>query len=95
MRQRRSIELSASQRLIPDNRLSNEIEPLSYRLDLHPNFESSSFTGTVKMNLTWKIEAKVIELHAHYDLNINESDVKVRLLGTNDSYVFLYFSIMK
>lgn len=39
------------------------------------------------MNLTWKAETKAIELHAHYDLQIDESSVKVRLLNKKDSYV--------
>lgn len=75
----------AAQKLVADTRLSNEIEPLSYILQLHPNVSTSSFVGTIKVNLTWKVESKVIELHAHPELNINETDVKVRLLGTNES----------
>lgn len=75
----------AAQKLVADLRLSNEIEPLSYILQLYPNISSASFIGTIKINLTWKVESKVIELHAHSELNINETDVKVRLLATNES----------
>lgn len=85
IRQRRSIELMAAQKLVADTRLSNEIEPLSYVLQLHPNVTTASFIGTIKVNLTWKSDSKVIELHAHAELNINETDVKVRLLATNES----------
>lgn len=37
----------------------------------------------MKINLTWTAEAKAIELHAHYDLQIDETNVKVRLLSNN------------
>lgn len=89
IRERRSIELSSAQKLITDNRLPTEIEPLSYILKLHPNLESSTFTGSIKINLTWKAEAKIIELHSHYDLQIDESNVRVRLLDENDLYAIL------
>lgn len=85
IRNSRSIELSSAQKLITDNRLPTDIEPLSYILNLYPNLETSTFTGNVKINLTWKAEAKVIELHSHYDLQINETNVRVRLLGVNDA----------
>lgn len=85
-RDRRSIELSSAQKLITDNRLPTDIEPLSYILNLHPDLEASTFTGNVKINLTWKTEAKAIELHSHYDLQIDESNVRVRLLSGNTSY---------
>lgn len=87
VRNRRSIELSSAQKLITDNRLPADIEPLSYILDLHPDFEESTFTGIVKINLTWKTEAKAIELHSHYDLKIDEANVRVRLLSGNAAYV--------
>lgn len=86
-RNRRSIELSSAQKLITDNRLPTDIEPLSYILNLHPDFEESTFTGIVKINLTWRTEGKVIELHTHYDLQIEESNVRVRLLSGNAAYV--------
>lgn len=85
IRKPRSIELTAAQKLVADTRLSNEMEPLSYILELHPNVSSASFIGTIKINVTWKSDAKVIELHAHSELNVNETDVRVRLLGTNES----------
>lgn len=86
-RNRRSIELSSAQKLITDNRLPTDIEPLSYILNLHPDFETSTFTGIVKINLTWKTEAKAIELHTHYDLQIDQPNVRVRLLSGNAAYV--------
>lgn len=88
LRNRRSIELSSAQKLITDNRLPIDIEPLSYKLELYPDFESSTFTGKIRVNLTWRAEAKVIEMHSHYDLQIDETNVKVRLLsGSSDPYV--------
>lgn len=87
IRNRRSIELSSAQKLITENRLPTEIEPLSYALELFPDLESSTFTGKVRVNLTWRAEAKVIEMHSHYDLQIDESNVKVRLLSGSDPYV--------
>lgn len=86
-RHSRSIELASAQKLITDPRLSKDIIPLSYILDLRPDFEASSFTGKVKINLTWTAEAKAIELHAHYDLQIDETNVKVRLLNKDDPCV--------
>lgn len=80
-RSTRSIELSSAQKLITDTRLSTDIEPISYILELHPDLESSSYTGIVKINITWKAETKTIELHSHYDLHIDESKVGVRLLN--------------
>lgn len=90
VRNRRSIELSSAQKLITDYRLPNDIEPLSYILNLHPDFEASTFTGHVKINLTWKAEAKAIELHSHYDLQIDESSVRVRLLNGITVYAINY-----
>lgn len=87
MRNKRSIELSSAQKLITDNRLSKEIEPVSYILELHPDMESSSFAGIVKINITWKAETKIIELHSHHDLQIDESKVLVRLLNPKIRYV--------
>lgn len=49
--------------------------------------KSSSFSGSIKINLTWKNEAKVIELHAHHELEIDETNVKIRRLDENKTYV--------
>lgn len=86
IRNRRSIELSSAQKLITDNRLPIDIEPLSYQLDLRPDLEASTFTGKIRINLLWKAESKIIELHSHYDLQIDETNVKVHLLD-EDKYV--------
>lgn len=88
IRNRRSIELSSAQKLITDNRLPPEIEPLHYNLELYPDLETSTFTGKMRMNLTWRAESKIIEMHSHYDLQIDESNVKIRLLSGGDPYVF-------
>lgn len=79
-RLRRSIELTSSQKLISDARLPTDVTPTSYELKLYPNLEAATFNGSIKINITWKATTKKIELHAHFDLNINETDVRVRLL---------------
>ncbi|XP_055848207.1 aminopeptidase N [Episyrphus balteatus] len=78
IRQKRSIDLSASHALIPDARLSKDVIPTSYILNLRPNFEESNFAGDIRMNLSWNEDTKKISLHAHYDLNIYEKDIKLR-----------------
>lgn len=95
VRNRRSIDLSSAQKLITDNRLPTDIEPTSYILNLHPDFEASTFTGNVKINLTWRAEAKVIELHTHYDLQIDESNVRVRLLSAQPEKEPKYLEIKR
>lgn len=64
-------------------------------MDLRPDIESSTFSGTVKINLTWKAEAKVVELHAHYELEIDEPSVKIKLLDDTLTYVILVHVIFK
>ncbi|XP_055377677.1 aminopeptidase N [Condylostylus longicornis] len=79
-RQKRSIDLSASHALIPDARLSKDVIPTSYVVNIRPNLDDGTFMGDIKMNLSWNDETKKISLHAHFDLEINEKDIKIRKL---------------
>lgn len=54
---------------------------------MRPDINSSSFSGSIKINLTWKDESKIIELHAHHELEIDEANVKIRLVDANKTYV--------
>lgn len=85
VRSRRGIDLTAAQKLIADYRLSGDIVPTSYALNLRPNIAGSTFNGDVKIGLRWKTDTKKIELHSHYDLKINLDTIKVTLIGTNES----------
>lgn len=78
---KRSIDLSASHSLIPDARLSKDVIPTSYILDIRPNMIDDTFTGIIKMNLSWNDDTKKISLHAHHDLNIEEKDIILRKIN--------------
>lgn len=80
LRQRRSIDLSASHALIPDARLPKDVIPTNYIINIRPNMEEGSFTGNIKMNLSWNDDTRKISLHAHFELNIE--DVKIRKIDT-------------
>lgn len=75
--------MTAAQKLITDYRLSGDIEPTGYIVNLRANIAGSSLIGDVKIGLRLKSETKKIELHAHYDLKINLDTIRVTLLGTN------------
>lgn len=77
IRHRRSIDLSAEHSLISDSRLPKEITPNSYDIELRPLIEDSTFTGTVKINASWQEQTNKITLHAHHDLQIDDSDIRV------------------
>lgn len=85
MRKKRSIELSAAHQLISDVRLPTDVKPLSYILDLRPDMEKSSFTGTVKINVSCEEQTNKIALHSHFDMLIKMSDIKLKQLKTNES----------
>ncbi|XP_075147171.1 aminopeptidase N [Haematobia irritans] len=77
MKTKRSIDLSASHPLISDIRLPTHIVPKGYTVIIRPNIESSSFAGTVKINMSWTVPTRQISLHAHYDLQINEKSLRL------------------
>ncbi|KAB0800196.1 hypothetical protein PPYR_05936 [Photinus pyralis] len=81
---KRSIDLIASHSLIVDSRLPREIAPNSYTIELHPFPEEGYFKGKVKINLTWHEPANKITLHAHEDLVIEHSEVKVTQIVPDD-----------
>ncbi|KAM7360043.1 aminopeptidase N isoform 1-T2 [Cochliomyia hominivorax] len=74
---KRSIDLSASHALIPDARLSKDVLPSGYEIDLRPDIIENTFSGSIKMNLSWNLPIKKISLHAHFDLQINERSIKL------------------
>ena len=81
----RSIDLSAAHSLISDSRLPGEITPNNYTLDLRPNMEESTFTGKIKIILTWQEPTNQITLHAAHDLELAESDIKLSKIGMDET----------
>ncbi|XP_023303104.2 aminopeptidase N [Lucilia cuprina] len=82
---KRSIDLSASHALIPDARLSKDVLPSGYKIDLRPNMNENTFTGSINMNLSWSVPTRKISLHAHFDLEINERSIKLLKISHNSS----------
>ncbi|XP_017846387.1 aminopeptidase N isoform X1 [Drosophila busckii] len=78
---KRSIDASAAYTVLTEDRLPNDISPQSYDIHLEPNYDELSFSGLIKMNLSWNSDSKKVWFHAHYDLNIN--DRKIRLSEIN------------
>lgn len=81
----RSIDLSAAHSLISDSRLPGEITPNNYTLDLRPNMEESTFSGKIKIIMTWQEPTNQITLHASHDLEVAESDIKLSKIGMDES----------
>ena len=54
-------------------------------MDIRTNFEDFTFTGYIKINVTWQEETNKIELHVHNDLQVSHSDVKVTQIGLDDT----------
>lgn len=84
-RMARSIDLSAAHSLISDSRLPGEITPNNYTIDLRPNMEESTFTGKIKIVLTWQEPTNQITLHAAHDLEVAESDIKLSKIGMDET----------
>jgi hypothetical protein len=51
--------------------------PNNYVLDIRPCFDEFTFTGKVKINMTWQEATNKISIHAHHDLEILNTDVVV------------------
>lgn len=51
--------------------------PLSYNLTLNPCIEDSQWNGTIIIPILWKKESKIIELHAHQELEVDETKVQL------------------
>lgn len=76
--------MSAAHSLISDTKLPASVLPNHYTLEIRPNFEENTFGGSVKINVTFAEDAKEILLHAHAELEIQESSVKVRQIAADD-----------
>jgi aminopeptidase N len=85
MRIGRSIDLSAAHSLISDSRLPGEITPNNYTIDLRPSIEESTFSGKIKIVMTWQEPTNQITLHAAHDLDIAESDIKLSKIGMDET----------
>lgn len=83
----RSIDLSAAHSLISDSRLPGEITPNNYTIDLRPHIEESTFTGKIKIVMTWQEPTNQITLHASHDLEVAEPDIKLTKIGMDETYV--------
>lgn len=81
----RSIDLSAAHSLISDSRLPGEITPNNYTIDLRPNIEESTFSGKIKIVMTWQEPTNQITIHAAHDLEIAESDIKLSKIGMDET----------
>lgn len=81
----RSIDLSAAHSLISDSRLPGEITPNNYTIDLRPNMEESTFSGKIKIVMTWQEPTNQITLHATHDLEIAEADIKLSKIGMDET----------
>lgn len=77
--------MSAAHSLIPDSKLPSELTPTSYWLEIKPDILDSSFTGLVKINVTWLEETNKITLHAHHELTIAHADLKVTQTVLDDT----------
>ncbi|XP_030382477.1 aminopeptidase N [Scaptodrosophila lebanonensis] len=75
---KRSIDLAATHALISDVRLSKDVVPTSYEIYLEPKINESTFDGFIRMNLICKADSKKIMIHAHYDLYINDRNIKLK-----------------
>ncbi|XP_058826210.1 aminopeptidase N [Topomyia yanbarensis] len=76
-RVRRSIDLSASNPLIPDTKLPSDLVPINYTLRIELNVEQLSFLGDVNISMTCTKRTNQINLHAHNDLQVDEVNLDV------------------
>lgn len=77
-RHRRGIDLSSTHSLISDTRLPRDFIPLNYTLDIRPNILESSFAGKIRIIVQCNETSDRITLHAHHELQIERSDIKLR-----------------
>ncbi|GAB0096680.1 Aminopeptidase [Sergentomyia squamirostris] len=83
-RSRRGINLSSTHSLISDTRLPGDFIPLNYTLDIRPNLVDSSFTGKVRIIVQCNTTSDRITLHAHHELQIERSDIKLNRISDED-----------
>ncbi|XP_058446864.1 aminopeptidase N [Malaya genurostris] len=74
---RRSIDLSASNPLIPDAKLPSDLVPVNYTLRIKLNAEQLSFSGAVNITMACTKRTNQINLHAHNNLQIDEVNLDV------------------
>ncbi|XP_062552082.1 aminopeptidase N [Armigeres subalbatus] len=74
---RRSIDLSATNPLIPDNKLLADLVPVQYTLQLEIDPNQSAFHGNVNITMTCVKQTNQINLHAHHDLHIDEENIEI------------------
>lgn len=74
---RRSIDLSATNPLIPDTKLPTHLVPLNYTLQIKLDAEQLAFRGHVNITMMCTKSTNQINLHAHHDLMIDEDNLEV------------------
>lgn len=74
---RRSIDLSATNPLIPDSKLPSDLVPMNYTLRIELNTNEPSFHGSVNITMTCAKRTNQIILHAHHDLMVDEVNLDV------------------
>lgn len=74
---RRSIDLSATNPLIPDNRLPTDLVPVNYTLRLELDTDQLAFHGAVNITMTCTKQTNQINLHAHHDLQVDEENIEL------------------
>ncbi|XP_043064421.1 aminopeptidase N isoform X2 [Drosophila ficusphila] len=67
--------------IISEVRLPSDILPLSYEVNIEPNFESQNFKGNIKMHLKWILDSKKVHFHADFNLIIDERSIKLSRLN--------------
>lgn len=74
---RRSIDLSATNPLMPDNRLPTDLVPVNYTLRLELDVDQLAFHGTVNITMTCTKQTNQINLHAHPELKVDEENIEL------------------
>lgn len=74
---RRSIDLSATNPLIPDNRLPTDLAPLNYTLRLELDVDQQAFHGSINITMACTKPTNQINLHAHQDLYVDEENIEL------------------
>lgn len=74
---RRSIDLSATNPLIPDNKLPTDLVPVKYALQLDIDADQLAFHGNVNITMACTKRTNQINLHAHHDLHVDEENIEI------------------
>ncbi|KAJ9591385.1 hypothetical protein L9F63_001991, partial [Diploptera punctata] len=65
----------------PDFPLPRSVKPTAYDVTLHPRITDAQYNGSVEIDITCQEPTRVITLHAHEQININ--DVKIKNIENN------------